>query len=172
MRQRVVIALAISCEPDLIIADEPTTALDVSIQHQILKLLKNLTIKRNLAVMIITHDMGVIAETTDRVIVMRYGKIVEQGKTSEILSNPQSNECKSLVMSVPPTNKKINRFKLLNPDGGEIKHTSLNLTNNIIKNWAVREVSHEKLLDFKNITKIFDEQSIIRSKKENNNLKL
>ena len=80
MRQRVVIALAISCEPDLIIADEPTTALDVSIQHQILKLLKNLTVKRNLAVMIITHDMGVIAETTDRVIVMRYGKIVEQGK--------------------------------------------------------------------------------------------
>ena len=73
MRQRVVIALAISCEPDLIIADEPTTALDVSIQHQILKLLKHLTVKRNLAVMIITHDMGVIAETTDRVIVMRYG---------------------------------------------------------------------------------------------------
>ena len=171
MRQRVVIALAISCEPDLIIADEPTTALDVSIQHQILKLLKNLTVKRNLAVMIITHDMGVIAETTDRVVVMRYGKIVEQGKTSEILSNPQSNECKSLVMSVPPTNKKINRFKLLNPEGGEINNTSLNLTNSIIKNWAVRELSHEKLLDFKNITKIFDEQSIIRFKKENNKLK-
>ena len=171
MRQRVVIALAISCEPDLIIADEPTTALDVSIQHQILKLLKNLTVKRNLAVMIITHDMGVIAETTDRVVVMRYGKIVEQGKTSEILSNPQSNECKSLVMSVPPTNKKINRFKLLNPEGGEINDTSLNLTNSIIKNWAVRELSHEKLLDFKNVTKIFDEQSIIRSKKENNKLK-
>ena len=171
MRQRVVIALAISCEPDLIIADEPTTALDVSIQHQILKLLKNLTVKRNLAVMIITHDMGVIAETTDRVVVMRYGKIVEQGKTSEILSNPQSNECKSLVMSVPPTNKKINRFKLLNPEGGEINDTSLNLTNSIIKNWAVRELSHEKLLDFKNITKIFDEQSIIRSKKANNKLK-
>ena len=171
MRQRVVIALAISCEPDLIIADEPTTALDVSIQHQILKLLKNLTVKRNLAVMLITHDMGVIAETTDRVVVMRYGKIVEQGKTSEILSNPQSNECKSLVMSVPPTNKKINRFKLLNPEGGEINDTSLNLTNSIIKNWAVRELSHEKLLDFKNVTKIFDEQSIIRSKKENNKLK-
>ena len=171
MRQRVVIALAISCEPDLIIADEPTTALDVSIQHQILKLLKNLTVKRNLAVMIITHDMGVIAETTDRVIVMRYGKIVEQGKTSEILSNPQSNECKSLVMSVPPTNKKIDRFKLLSPDGGEISDNSLNLTNNIIENWAVRKVSHEKLLDFKNITKIFDGQSIIISTKEDDKIK-
>ena len=171
MRQRVVIALAISCEPDLIIADEPTTALDVSIQHQILKLLKNLTVKRNLAVMIITHDMGVIAETTDRVIVMRYGKIVEQGKTGEILSNPQSNECKSLVMSVPPTNKKIDRFKLLSPEGGEISDNSLNLTNSIIKNWTVREVSHEKLLDFKNITKIFDGQSIIISTKEDDKIK-
>ena len=171
MRQRVVIALAISCEPDLIIADEPTTALDVSIQHQILKLLKHLTVKRNLAVMIITHDMGVIAETTDRVIVMRYGKIVEQGKTQDILTNPQSNECKSLVMSVPPTNKKIDRFKLLNPDGGELSDSSLNLTNSIIKNWAVRDISHEKLLDFKNVTKIFDEQSIVISKKENDKLK-
>ena len=171
MRQRVVIALAISCEPDLIIADEPTTALDVSIQHQILKLLKNLTIKRNLAVIIITHDMGVIAETTDRVIVMRYGKIVEQGKTLDILTNPQSNECKSLVMSVPPTNKKIHRFKLLNPEGGKIKDSSLNLTNNIIKNWAVREISHEKLLDFRNITKIFDGQSLIRSEKLSDKLK-
>jgi len=171
MRQRVVIALAISCEPDLIIADEPTTALDVSIQYQILKLLKKLTVKRNLAVMIITHDMGVIAETTDRVIVMRYGKIVEQGKTSEILSNPQSNECKSLVMSVPPTNKKIDRFKLFSPDGSKISDLSLNLTNNIIKNWAVRKVSHAKLLDFNNITKVFDGQSIIRSEKKNDKLK-
>ena len=75
MRQRVVIALAISCEPDLIIADEPTSALDVSIQYQILELLKDLTKKRNLGVIIITHDMGVIAETTNKVIVMRYGAV-------------------------------------------------------------------------------------------------
>ena len=73
MRQRVVIALALCCEPDLIIADEPTTSLDVSIQYQILELLKHLTIKRNLGVILITHDMGVIAETTNRVIVIRYG---------------------------------------------------------------------------------------------------
>jgi len=171
MRQRVVIALALCCEPDLVIADEPTTSLDVSIQFQILKLLKNLTVQRNLGVILITHDMGVIAETTNRVVVMRYGKIVEQGNTIEVLSNPQSNECKSLVMSVPPTNKKIERFKLISPEGDEITNNSSNLTNSIIQNWAVREISNEKLLDFKNITKIFDEQLFIRSKKEINKLK-
>ena len=171
MRQRVVIALALCCEPDLIIADEPTTSLDVSIQFQILKLLKDLTVQRNLGVILITHDMGVIAETTNRVVVMRYGKVVEQGKTSDVLSNPQSNECKSLVMSVPPTNKKIERFKLISPDGGEITNESSTLTNSIIQNWAVRETSYEKLLDFKNVTKIFDEQLFFRSKKEINKLK-
>ena len=171
MRQRVVIALALCCEPDLIIADEPTTSLDVSIQFQILKLLKDLTVQRNLGVILITHDMGVIAETTNRVVVMRSGKIVEQGNTVEVLSNPQSNECKSLVMSVPPTNKKIERFKLISPEGDEITNNSSNLTNSIIQNWAVREISNEKLLDFKNITKIFDEKLFIRSKKEINKLK-
>jgi len=169
MRQRVVIALALCCEPDLIIADEPTTSLDVSIQFQILKLLKDLTVQRK--VILITHDMGVIAETTNRVVVMRYGKIVEQGNTAEVLSNPQSSECKSLVMSVPPTNKKIERFKLISPEGGEITNKSSTLTNSIIQNWAVREISNEKLLDFKNITKIFDEQLFFRSKKEINKLK-
>jgi len=171
MRQRVVIALALCCEPDLIIADEPTTSLDVSIQFQILKLLKDLTVQRNLGVILITHDMGVIAETTNRVVVMRYGKIVEQGNTAEVLSNPQSNECKSLVMSVPPTNKKIERFKLISPEGEEITNNSSNLTNSIIQNWAIRKISNEKLLDFKNITKIFDEQLFFRSKKEINKLK-
>jgi len=171
MRQRVVIALAISCEPDLIIADEPTTALDVSIQFQILKLLKDLTVQRNLGVIIITHDMGVIAETTDKVVVMRFGKIVEQGKTLNILTNPQSNECKSLVMSVPPTNKKIDRFKLISPEGKEISENSTNLTNNIIKNWGARESSNEQLLKFENITKIFDEGSVILSSKKTDKLK-
>ena len=160
MRQRVVIALAISCEPDLIIADEPTTALDVSIQHQILELLKDLTKKRNLGVIIITHDMGVIAETTDKVIVMRHGLIVEQGDTKELLTNPKSNEARSLVISVPPTNKKIERFKLISPDGKEITSDSKNLTKNIIKTWGVRENKNQKLLDVISITKIFDDQSL------------
>ena len=161
MRQRVVIALAISCEPDLIIADEPTTALDVSIQHQILELLKDLTKKRNLGVMIITHDMGVIAETTDKVIVMRHGLIVEQGDTKELLTNPKSNEARSLVISVPPTNKKIDRFKLISPDGKEITSDSKNLTKNIIKTWGARENTNQKLLELSGVTKIFDDKSLV-----------
>jgi len=159
MRQRVVIALAISCEPDLIIADEPTTALDVSIQYQILELLKDLTKKRNLGVIIITHDMGVIAETTNRVIVMRDGLIVEQGDTKELLTNPKSNEARSLVISVPPTNKKIDRFKLISPDGKEITSDSKNLTINIIKTWGIRENKNQKLLKLTDVTKIFDDRS-------------
>jgi peptide/nickel transport system ATP-binding protein len=165
MRQRVVIALAISCEPDLIIADEPTTALDVSIQYQILELLKELTIKRNLGVIIITHDMGVIAETTNKVIVMRHGLIVEQGNTKDLLTQPKSTEARSLVISVPPTNKKIDRFKLIGPDGSEITSSSANLTKNIIKTWGIRKNTNQKLLDVKKITKIFDDQSMSYSKK-------
>ena len=162
MRQRVVIALAISCEPDLIIADEPTTALDVSIQHQILELLKDLTKKRNLGVIIITHDMGVIAETTDKVIVMRHGLIVEQGDTKELLTNPKSNEARSLVISVPPTNKKIDRFRLISPDGKEITSDSKNLTKKIIKAWGVREKNKDKkVLQLAGVTKIFDDKSLI-----------
>jgi peptide/nickel transport system ATP-binding protein len=165
MRQRVVIALAISCEPDLIIADEPTTALDVSIQYQILELLKELTIKRNLGVIIITHDMGVIAETTNKVIVMRHGLIVEQGNTKDLLTQPKSTEARSLVISVPPTNKKIDRFKLISPDGSEITSSSAKLTKNIIKTWGIRKNTNQKLLDVKKITKIFDDQSMSYSKK-------
>ena len=165
MRQRVVIALAISCEPDLIIADEPTTALDVSIQYQILELLKLLTKKRNLGVIIITHDMGVIAETTNKVIVMRHGLIVEQGNTKDLLTEPKSTEARSLVISVPPTNKKIDRFKLISPDGSEITSSSANLTKNIIKTWGVRKNTNKKLLELKKITKIFDDQSLSFGKK-------
>ncbi len=164
MRQRVVIALAISCEPDLIIADEPTTALDVSIQYQILELLKDLTKKRNLGVIIITHDMGVIAETTDKVIVMRHGVIVEQGATKELLTNPKSNEARSLVISVPPTNKKIDRFRLISPDGKEITSDSKNLTKKIIKTWGVREKNkNKKILQLTGVTKIFDDKSLVNN---------
>ncbi|MDA8783927.1 ATP-binding cassette domain-containing protein [Candidatus Pelagibacter bacterium] len=87
MRQRVVISLALCCEPELLIADEPTTALDVSIQSQILELIKKLTKERNLAVILITHDMGVIAETADRVAVMKSGNLVEIGETKEIIQS-------------------------------------------------------------------------------------
>ena len=88
MRQRVVIALALCAEPALVIADEPTTALDVSVQAQIIALLKNLTRRHGAAVMLITHDMGVIAETADRVAVMYAGRIAEIGEVGELVRDP------------------------------------------------------------------------------------
>jgi peptide/nickel transport system ATP-binding protein len=101
MRQRVVIALALAPEPALIIADEPTTALDVSVQAQILNLLKKLAKERGTAIILITHDMGVIAETTDRVAVLYSGRLAEIGKTVDVLKDPKHPYTKGLVASTP-----------------------------------------------------------------------
>ncbi len=101
MRQRVVIALALCCEPEVIIADEPTTALDVSIQAQILELLKKLCREEQVGMIIITHDMGVIADVTDRVAVLYHGKLVEQGPTAKILGDPDHPYTRSLISAVP-----------------------------------------------------------------------
>jgi peptide/nickel transport system ATP-binding protein len=101
MRQRVVIALAICAAPRLIIADEPTTALDVSIQSQIIALLKRLCREHGAAIMLITHDMGVIAETADRVAVMYAGRIVEVGLVRQILSSPSHPYTRGLMESIP-----------------------------------------------------------------------
>ena len=101
MRQRVVIALALAAKPKLIIADEPTTALDVSIQAQIIALLKRLCRDHGTAVMLITHDMGVIAETADRVAVMYAGRIVEIGPVAEVIHQPQHPYTRGLMGSIP-----------------------------------------------------------------------
>ena len=101
MRQRVVIALALAAEPKLIVADEPTTALDVSIQAQIISLLKNICKSRGAAVMLITHDMGVIAETCDRVAVMYAGRIVEIGPVHEVINRPAHPYTAGLMASIP-----------------------------------------------------------------------
>jgi peptide/nickel transport system ATP-binding protein len=101
MRQRVVIALALCAEPSLIIADEPTTALDVSVQAQIIALLKRLCRERGTAVMLITHDMGVIAEAADRVAVMYAGKLVEIGPVREVLTSPRHPYTHGLMGSTP-----------------------------------------------------------------------
>jgi peptide/nickel transport system ATP-binding protein len=101
MRQRVVIALALAAKPRLIIADEPTTALDVSIQAQIIALLKRLCREHGAAVMLITHDMGVIAETADRVAVMYAGRVVEVGPVAEVIHRPQHPYTKGLMGSIP-----------------------------------------------------------------------
>ena len=101
MRQRVVIALALAAQPKLIIADEPTTALDVSIQAQIIALLKRLCREHGAAVMLITHDMGVIAETADRVAVMYAGRVVEVGPVADVIHRPQHPYSKGLMGSIP-----------------------------------------------------------------------
>src|SRR5437660_1955113 len=101
MRQRVMIAMALACDPKLLIADEPTTALDVTIQAQILELLDNLRKTRDLAVLLITHDLGVVAEVADRVAVMYTGKIVEQSPVEELFARPKHPYTEGLLRSVP-----------------------------------------------------------------------
>jgi oligopeptide transport system ATP-binding protein len=101
MRQRVMIAMALSCEPELIIADEPTTALDVTIQAQILELIKRLKQETGTSVILITHDLGVVAGMADHVLVMYAGKIFEQARTTELFSTPGNPYTKGLLRSVP-----------------------------------------------------------------------
>ena len=110
-RQRVVIALALCAEPALIIADEPTTALDVSIQAQIITLLKGLTRDHGTAVMLITHDMGVIAETADRVAVMYAGRIAEIGPVGAIIRHPAHPYTDGLMASIPSLKQRVNRLR-------------------------------------------------------------
>ena len=101
MRQRVMIAIALACDPRLLIADEPTTALDVTIQAQILGLIKQLQVDTGTAVMLITHDMGVVAEVADRVVVMNQAKIVEQGSVEQIFHSPREAYTRGLLSAVP-----------------------------------------------------------------------
>src|ERR1043165_553240 len=101
MRQRIMIAMALACDPKLLIADEPTTALDVTIQAQILDLLNNLRKTRKLAVLLITHDLGVVAEVADRVCVMYTGKIVEESPVDEMFARPKHPYTEGLLRSVP-----------------------------------------------------------------------
>lgn len=110
MRQRVVIALALAAEPKLIVADEPTTALDVSIQAQIIDLLKKLCREQGTAVMLITHDMGVIAETADRVVVMYAGRVVEIGAVSDVIHAPSHPYTIGLMGSIPSVHQHVKRL--------------------------------------------------------------
>ena len=161
MRQRVVISLALCCEPELLIADEPTTALDVSIQSQILDLIKRLTKERNLAVILITHDMGVISETTDRVAVMKNGDLVEIGPTKEILTNPKEIYTKSLVSSVPPTNKKIDRFIIIEKENKKQSETNIKILNR----WTKKEIINQYLVQVKHLSKTFNDSFFTESSK-------
>ena len=111
MRQRVMIAMALACEPDILIADEPTTALDVTIQAQILELMKSLQAELGMAIIMITHDLGVVAQLCDEVIVMYAGSICEQGTADEIFYNPRHEYTKGLLRSIPTAHTAGTRLK-------------------------------------------------------------
>lgn len=122
MRQRIMIAMALACEPDILIADEPTTALDVTIQAQILELIQDLQKKMGMAVILVTHDLGVIADMCDNIIVMYGGRICERGTASEIFYNPKHEYTKGLLRSIPNIS---NMKKKLIPIAG----TPINMLN-------------------------------------------
>src|SRR5690606_15504503 len=120
MRQRIMIAMALACDPELLIADEPTTALDVTIQAQILELLNELRKTRELAVLLITHDLGVVAEVADRVCVMYTGKIVEEAGVKEIFAAPKHPYTQGLLKSVPKLSAAGHRVERLSTIEGTV----------------------------------------------------
>jgi peptide/nickel transport system ATP-binding protein len=115
MKQRVVIAIALACQPKLLIADEPTTALDVTIQAQVLEMISDLKVKFNTSMLLITHDLGIVAETCEEVAIMYAGQIVEYGSLGHIFDNPRHPYTKGLFESLPSLDKDVDR---LNPIKG------------------------------------------------------
>ncbi|MFY2823338.1 ABC transporter ATP-binding protein [Ruegeria sp. MALMAid1280] len=152
MRQRVVIALALCTEPDVIIADEPTTALDVSVQAQILDLIKELARERQVGVILITHDMGVIADTTDKVTVMYAGKVVESGPTSQVMGQPSHEYTKSLIAAVPRPTLKLHRFPQISYGGRETRFA----IEDMARHWPkVDNDASKPVFEIRNLTKKF-----------------
>ena len=177
-KQRVMIAMAMSCEPRVLIADEPTTALDVTVQKTILELMKKLQERYNMGILFITHDLGVIAELADTVLVMYKGKVVEQGATENIFSHPKHPYTKSLLACRPPLEYRVRRlpvvkdFMLVNEQGEieEAKETRrTELLQNIIskeerkteqENWSKRT----KILEVRNVKTWFPSKKTVFGK--------
>ncbi|HUV23570.1 MAG TPA: ABC transporter ATP-binding protein [Gammaproteobacteria bacterium] len=161
MRQRVVIAIALSGEPELLIADEPTTALDVSVQDQILSLIRKLCKERRVGCLLVTHDMGVIANITDRVAVMYRGKLVELGSTRQILTAPVHDYTRSLISAVPRSSVRIDRFPLVE----YIETTAKGLKQiDVSTHWLGQSKKHsggENLLEIENLNLSFITQDAI-----------
>ncbi|MHC1550622.1 ABC transporter ATP-binding protein [Phyllobacterium sp. K27] len=152
MRQRVMIAMALACKPKLLIADEPTTALDVTIQAQILELIRDLQEEEGMAVLFITHDMGVVAEIADRTIVMLRGDVVETGDTADIFANPQHAYTRSLLSAVPKLGSMIGkvrplRFPLVDQQTGIAAEPPEGIDT---------VEATKPILEVKNLTKYFD----------------
>ena len=162
-KQRVMIAMAISCNPSLLIADEPTTALDVTIQKTILQLLKQLQRENQMGMLFISHDLGVIAEIADRVVVLYKGRIVEEGNVNEIFRNPKHPYTKGLLACRPPLDKKlrelptISDFMQVNKDGSFVE-----LPRSIDETISARIISREEI--FSRNKFIYDKQPVLQVK--------
>jgi peptide/nickel transport system ATP-binding protein len=139
MRQRVVIALAICTDPELIIADEPTTALDVAVQSQVLDLIRRLAKERQIAFMLITHDIGVIAQIADRVTVMRKGRVMETGDTAQVLGAPEHPYTRALMDAVPPLDHRIERFRVPDEEPGQVGVAK----GNAAEKWLLEGQQHD-----------------------------
>ena len=181
MRQRVVIALALCTNPQLIIADEPTTALDVSVQKQILKLIRQLAKTRGVGFILITHDIGVIAEITDKVTVLRYGRVVEQGNTLDVLGKPQEQYTRQLMAAVPRLDKRVERFVNIASDDhridGKTDWQIDGASSRFASQWLLRErkttpaspqspsTDNTPLLQIRNLSVVFGARNTWFSKK-------
>ena len=147
-RQRIMIAMALACEPDLLIADEPTTALDVTVQAEVLKLIKELQERKGMSVLFITHDFGVVAQIAHRVGVMKQGKLVEIGKTKDVLSKPQHDYSKKLLAAVPDNLPRRNKSSLATEKPVALVTTkNLDVFFPIRKGLLQRVVDHVKAVD-------------------------
>lgn len=168
-KQRVMIAMAMSCEPSVLIADEPTTALDVTVQKTILDLMYKLQREREMGLIFITHDLGVIAELADKIVVMYKGKIVEQGPVLDIFSNPQHPYTKGLLACRPPLDKRVKLLPTISDfmevdEEGVIKESERSIEN-VVSNYVVGSEERNKslrklyakspLLEIKNIKTYF-----------------
>ncbi len=168
-KQRVMIAMAMSCNPSILIADEPTTALDVTVQKTILELMNKLQLEHDMGIMFITHDLGVIAELADKVVVMYKGKVVEQGSVLEIFNNPQHPYTKGLLACRPPLNKRLKwlptvaDFMTVDDEGimHETNKSVEEVTNSLIVTKEETDKQHEilfakePLLQIKNLKTYF-----------------
>ncbi len=167
MRQRVVIAIALSCDPDLIIADEPTTALDVSIQDQILQLIRKLCKERQVGCMLVTHDMGVVSNITDRVAVMYRGDLVEIGPTEQVLGTPKHPYTQSLISAVPRSDVKLVRFPLVSYIESAEQPASIDLKNHWLGQQQEQREYQDALLQVKDVSlRFITKDSMFPSRRE------
>ncbi|MFT4001581.1 MAG: ABC transporter ATP-binding protein [Rhizobium sp.] len=162
-RQRVVIATALACEPQLIVADEPTTALDVSVQAQILRLIRDLADARQVGILLVTHNMGVVAEIADRVTIMQNGRVVESGPARDVLTSPKAPYARTLISAVPPIDTRLERL----PVPSEATETTLSAREAVRTKSAGRGGAGQKdvVLDVRDLCVDYGSRSFIPGSK-------